>query len=100
MTCTPTEDTQAQFCLSLCGVPGSWYPQGLFEPSERLWQEWDLILNVNLHLLPSCWGFSFALGRGVSPHRCSSAHRLTGISLTLDMGYLLRAASVKCRCHS
>ena len=67
---------------------------------EHLWQEWDLILNVNLHLLPSCWGFSFALGYGVSPHRRSSAHRLTGISLTLDMGYLFRAASVKCRRRS
>ena len=38
----------------------------LFEPSEHLWWVWSLILNVILHLLPSCWGFSFALGRGVS----------------------------------
>ena len=27
-----------------------------------------LILNVILPLLPSCWGFSFALGSRVSPH--------------------------------
>ena len=38
----------------------------LFEPSEHLWQVWGLILNVILPLLPSCWGFSFALGHGVS----------------------------------
>ena len=38
----------------------------MFEPSEHLWRVWGLILNVILHLLPSCWGFSFAFGRGVS----------------------------------
>ena len=38
----------------------------LFEPSDRLWRVWSLILNVISPLLPSCWGFSFALGRGVS----------------------------------
>ena len=38
----------------------------LFEPSERLWQVWGLILNVILPLLLSCWGFPFALGHGVS----------------------------------
>ena len=32
-----------------------------------------LILNTILLLLPSCWGFSFALGRGLSPQICSSA---------------------------
>ena len=33
------------------------------------------------------------LGRAwVSPHSHSSAYHLTGVSLTLDMGYLLRAA--------
>ena len=53
-------------------VSGSWYVQGLFEPSERLWQKWGLILNVISSLLPSYWGFS-ALGCGVSPHSCSCA---------------------------
>ena len=91
LTRTSTGDTQTQFCLSLCGVPGSWCAQGLFESSECLWQEWGLILNTNLPLLPSCWGFSFALGRGVSPHSRSSAYHLAGISLTLDVGYLLTA---------
>ena len=38
-TSTSTGDTQTQFCLSLCGVSGSWCTQGLFEPSEHLWQE-------------------------------------------------------------
>ena len=38
----------------------------LFEPSERLWWVWGLILNVILSLLPSCLGFSLALGLGVS----------------------------------
>ena len=52
-------------------VFGSWCAEGLFEPSEHLWQVWGLILNMILPLLPSCWGFS-ALGHWVSPHRCSS----------------------------
>ena len=37
----------------------------LFEPSKHLWQVQGLILNATLLLLPSCWGFSFALGRGL-----------------------------------
>ena len=48
------------------GVSGSWGPQGMFEPSERLWRGRRLILNTMSPLLPSCWGFSFALGCGVS----------------------------------
>ena len=65
----------------------------LFEPSEHLWHEWGLILNANLLLLPSCWGFSYAIGCEVLPHRCSSAYLLTGVFLTLAMGYLLRATA-------
>ena len=57
-TCTSTGDAQTQFCLSLCGIPGSWHAQGLFEPSECLWRVWGLILNMNSPLLPSYWGFS------------------------------------------
>ena len=72
LTHTSSGDTQAQFCLSLCGVSGSWCAKGLFEPSEHLWQVWDLILNVILHPLQSCWGFSFAPGCGISPHSHSS----------------------------
>ena len=120
LCCTSTGDTQTQFCLSLCGVPGSWRAQGLFEPCKCLWRECHLILNVNSTLLPSCWGFSFALEHGVSPHSCSSAMQpllqrlpscwgfsdlghglsLHGLSseaqsqlLTLDVGYLLHGRS-------
>ena len=40
LTSTSTGDTQTWLCLSLCGVPGSWCTQGLFEPSEHLWLKW------------------------------------------------------------
>ena len=58
LTHASSGDTHTQFCLSLCGVSGSWCAQGLFEPSEHLWWVWGLILNVISPLLPSCWGFS------------------------------------------
>ena len=96
LTRTSTGDTQTQFCLSLCGVSGSWCTEGFFEPSEHLWREWGFILNANLPFLPSCWGFSdhhssamqpllqhlmscwgfsFALGHGVSLcSLCSPIH--------------------------
>ena len=73
LTHTSTGDTQTQFCVSLCGVSGSRFAQGLFEPSERLCRLWGLILNIILPLLLFCWGFSSALGHGVSPHSRSSA---------------------------
>ena len=38
LTRTFAGDTQTRSWLSLCGVSGSWWAQGLFEPSERLWQ--------------------------------------------------------------
>ena len=57
-------NTQRQFWIRLCRV--SWCAQVWFEPSKYLWQIWSLILTVILPLLPSCLGFSFALGRGVS----------------------------------
>ena len=52
-TRTSTGDTQTQFCLTLGGVPGSWCSQGLFQPSEHLWREWGLILNMILPFLLS-----------------------------------------------
>ena len=66
LTRTSAGDTQAQHWLSLCRVSGSWFTQGLFEPSEHLWKVWGLILNMISPLLPSYWGFTFALGDGVS----------------------------------
>ena len=33
LTRTSTGDAQTQFCLSLCGVSGSWCTKGVFEPS-------------------------------------------------------------------
>ena len=39
----------------------------MFEPSEHLWWVWGLIQNAVSPLLPSCCGFSSALGPGVSP---------------------------------
>ena len=50
---TSSRNTQTQFWLSLCGVSGSWWAQGLFEPSEHLWQLWGLFLNMISPLLPS-----------------------------------------------
>ena len=73
LTCTSSGDTPTQFCLILCGVSGSWCTQGMFEPSEHLCQLWGLILNVISPLLPSFWGFSFALGCGISPQNLSSS---------------------------
>ena len=61
LTRTSSGDTQTQFCLSLYGVSGSWYTQGMFEPSGHLWRVWGLMLNTISPLLPSYWGLSFAL---------------------------------------
>ena len=66
LICTSTGDTQIQFLISLCGVSGSWCAQGLFDPSEHLWQIWALILKVISPLLLPCWDFSFALVCGAS----------------------------------
>ena len=40
---------------------GSGVHEVSFVPSEHLWRVWDLILNMIVPLLLSCWGFSFAL---------------------------------------
>ena len=88
LTRTSSGDTQTQFCLSLCGVSGSWSTQGMLEPSEHLWQIWGLILNVILHLLPSCWGFS-ALGHWVSPLRRSSITQLPDDQYQNQIDYIL-----------
>ena len=63
LTCTSIGDAQTlkgrSGSVSL-GSPGS--HKIMFEPSERLWWVWGLILNVISPLLPSGWGLSFALG--------------------------------------
>ena len=67
LTHTSAGDTQALKGRSgsiSVGSPGVY--KALFEPSECLWQIWDLILNMILPLLLFCWGFSFATGHGVS----------------------------------
>ena len=46
------------------GSPGAY--KVLFEPFRHLWWVWGLIINVILPLLPTCWGFLFVLGRGVT----------------------------------
>jgi len=66
LTHASTGDIQKRFWLSHWGVSGSWCTRGLFEPSMRLWRVWSLILNVILSFQPSYWGFSFALGHGLS----------------------------------
>ena len=74
--CWPPHEMLKQFCHSLCGVSVSWCTQRLLESPEHLWQVWALILNTISPLLLSCWGFSFALGHGVSPQPHSSATQL------------------------
>ena len=59
LTCTSSGNTQTHFCLSFCGVSGSWCTQGLFEPSEHLWRVWGLMLNTILPLLLSCFFILF-----------------------------------------
>ena len=110
LTCAFTGDTQTQFCLRLCGVSGSWCPQGLFEPTEHLSQVQGLILNMILPLLLPFWGFSFALGHGLSLQsrsrpvqlllQCYAAFHLAGASLPLDMGYLLKVTPTPRSHHS
>ena len=85
LTHTSSGDTQTQFCLSLCGFSGSWCAQGMFEPSDCLWNVWGLILNVILPLIPCCWGSSKSLQLHTAatpvPHsRHSSTYHLAGTS--------------------
>ena len=74
LTHTSSGDSQTQFCLSLCAVSGSRCAQGMFQASEHLWRVWGLIL---IFCPPTtCYGFSFALGRGVCPQSCSNTTHL------------------------
>ena len=54
-------------CGGHCSFP--WilmHTRALSAPSQHLWQVWGLILNAVSPILPSCSGFSFVLGCGVS----------------------------------
>ena len=86
---TSTGYTQTQFCLSLRGVSGSWCTQGIFEPSESLWQVWGLILNVISSLLPFC---------EASPLPSPLLQRLPSCwaFLLLEEGYLLTVTPAPC----
>jgi len=60
----------------------------LFESSKCLWWMWGLIQNAILPLLPSCWGFSFALGCGFCLFVCF----LVGSNILLLMAVQQRVA--------
>ena len=63
--------------------------QVLFDPPKHLWWVWGLILNAILPLLPSCWGFSSALRRGVSFFAGSQHSPVDGCSaVSCDFGVL------------
>ena len=94
LTHTSSGYTQTMFCLSLCGVSGSWRTEGMFEPSEHLWWVWGLV-NMISPLLLSCWGFSFALERGVSPQSCSSGSSTAANAPALRIMYYYDSAMLK-----
>ena len=58
--------SKAGLAQSLVGPLGPGAHKVLFEPFKHLWWIWGLSLNMILLFLPSGWGFSFALGCGVS----------------------------------
>ena len=92
----PQVTLRTQFCLSLCGVSGSWYAQGWFEPSELFWQVWGLIWNIispPYHLAgasPLSLDVVYLLTVARAPRsRRSCTYRLARASPPLDMGCLL-----------
>ena len=50
----PPQEMLKHSSVSISVGPWVWCAQALFEPSEHLWQEQGLILNVNSPLLQSC----------------------------------------------
>ena len=98
--------SKAGVAQSLVGSLGPGAHKVLFEPSESLWRVWGLILHVISPLLPSCWGFSFALGCGVSffggiqhsPVGCSAANRnfevLTGENEHMSFYFIFLAVTL------
>ena len=108
LTLTSTGDAQTQFCLGLCGVPGSWCRQGLFEPSDHLclyiYSKCRLAsptILLGLLLCPWTWGILTATPAptillaflrpwtwGIFSRQSSKAQPLL---LTLDVRWLLSA---------
>ena len=85
--------TFLQSCWGVSFAPGHGIsPQSLSSTMQQLHQ----CLKPSLQPLPSSWGFS-ALGCEESPHSCSNAYPLVGVSLLLDVGYLLTVAQVPLR---
>ena len=73
LTCTSTGNTEILKGRSGSVSVGSLGPGAhmvMFKLSKHLWKVWSLILNVISPALQSCWGFSFALGCGVSFFFC------------------------------
>ena len=85
-----------------------------FEPSKHLWRVWDLILNAISPLLPSCWGFSFALGCGAAleqqlhwcwsdfeeiPHTLRKYPMSKGKGATIYITFILRLLQFKYKCY-
>ena len=98
LTHASTEDTQTVKGRSGSVSMGPLGPGAysvLFGPSKSLWCVCGLILNVISPLLPSCWGFSFALGCGVSFSGGIQHSPVNGCSavLPLDVGSLFLVVS-------
>ena len=77
----PQETLKHSSVLVSVGSLGPGAYKFYLSPSS-LWKIWDLILNVILPLLPSYWGFSFALGCGVSLFGVIQHSRVNGYSAT------------------
>ena len=71
LTCTFAGDTHSSVSVSV-GSLGPGVHKVCLSPLSISLRVWGLILNSILPLLPSCWGFSFDLGHGVSPQSRSS----------------------------
>ena len=96
LTCPSAGNTQTQFWLSLCGVSGSWCPQG---SSEHLWWVWGLILNMISPLLPFCWVFPIALGCGASFFHGIQHFPINGCSAAADFRVIVKSVIQMC-CES
>ena len=97
----PPQETLRHSSVSVSvGVSGFWCAQGLFEPSEHLLRIWCLILNMISPLLLSCWGLSFVLGCGVSPHSQSSTVQLLLQCLASCWGFSALGHGVSPHSHS